>query len=71
MCWYCVGCDVHPVREVPDLVDISLEVTWSCFMVRDGNSDVLCCSVAFVSCDVRLVELWTVVRVACSFDGLS
>ena len=36
----------------------------------DGDHDVICCSVAFLSCDVGLVELWSVIGVACCFDGL-
>ena len=68
---YGVGCDVHPVCQVPNLVDVLLEVAGSCFMVCDGDHDVICCSVAFLSCDAGLVELWSVIGVACCFDGLT
>ena len=71
MARHCVALDVDPVREVPDLVDALLEMSWSCLMICYGNEYVICCHGVCLLVDVVLLEDWSVVDIAGRFDGLS
>ena len=60
-----------PVREIPYLVYVLLEMAWAGIVVCDGDEHVVGCSGVDVVCGESLVKLGPVVHVAGGFDGLS